>query len=676
MMKRILSLLMALLLVCSTLALAEENIYDLIENAMYRIVLRTEKGDELLGSGVLFSEQSLLLTSAACVAEGELVAIGPDGEHRIAAADQVDDTGLALMEMAPPAEGTPLRLTAENAAGLAALFGTAPDGEFLIAPLDHVRTTIFRGQSALMLSSAEGMLPGSFLTDERGGLIGLCIAQSTEGQGAYIALDANGLYRALTRQQYADSFLPVEASWADGVLTIAWTDEERGSGMYLITISGDENQYYTSFEAEHDVRNVSLTVPPAHRYDFQVQWAHSADSTIEPVWGSMTETFIPGGNFDAFGYQQACDFVTRPGEKNQVNPVPEVDRAVLEDASVQKLLRVKATYHVEEETELPMTIELIAPDGQFYFESAFHTLSPEMAKEDAFLLPLDDLIKDCTEFSGGMLQPGQYTVRYAIAGGTAGEYNFTLPEAPIQGEEPLPNVETSGLITDLAAEYNSGAVTISWPADSVPEGANITVCYMYGHNSYYSYFQVAPGHTQTEIYTIPGEHTLVWATWALEGAIPPEPVLESDYLLVPAAEETPFTLNGFRNVRMSLALSDDPHAGDATEFLPDAPLTHDRLMDDSLTLYFQTEDVYQVTEDSEGHPMMLALFTADGLCFAYPLEYLFDVDLQTSDLWLFDLSEMCESYENLICGAWPAGHYRFLYCIDGQVAGEYHFTLE
>ena len=96
----------------------------------------------------------------------------------------------------------------------------------------------------------------------------------------------------------------------------------------------------------------------------------------------------------------------------------------------------------------------------------------------------------------------------------------------------------------------------------------------------------------------------------------------------------------------------------------------------ALHLYFQTEDTYQVTENSEGHAMHLVLCTPEDLCFAYPLEYLFDVNLQSSDLWLFDISSLCRDYESLICGAWPAGHYRLLYCIDGQVAGEFHFSLD
>ena len=73
--------------------------------------------------------------------------------------------------------------------------------------------------------------------------------------------------------------------------------------------------------------------------------------------------------------------------------------------------------------------------------------------------------------------------------------------------------------------------------------------------------------------------------------------------------------------------------------------------------------------------MVIVLCTPEGLCFIDPLVYMFDPSLQTSDMWLKDISNLCRDYESLICGAWPAGDYRILYCIDGQVAGEINFTL-
>jgi len=678
MLKRLWSLLLALLMMCSASALAEENVYDLIESALYRIVLRGEEGDETLGSGVLFSDKKLLLTSSACAAEGELYAIGPDGEHAITGAELLDISGAALLEMATASQAMPLHLAAENASGMAALFSVDERGEIITAPLEHVRVSMYEGQSVMLASSVGGLLPGSIITDDKGNLIGLTIAQQAEGAGEYITLDASNLYRAMTRQQYAGAFLPAQAAWKDGFFTVSWEDEKRDSGVYIITLSGEDNQYFTYFEADHSQRSLSLTLPPEHRYDYQVQWAEELSAAIEPVWGAMNEAYIPGAVFNQYGFTQENGFVTRKNVASPLNHVEQISMSMLTDETLTKSLHVKAKYDVEESVELPMTIELIAPDGQFFFESAVHTLTPKKEQEDAFLLPLDDLFQDCAEFSGGDLRTGDYLVRYAIAGARAGEYAFTLTnrEAAPQEEKPLEITEKSGFITDVEVRYANGAVTLTWDGSKIPDQAAITVYYMFAGNSYYVYHREAPGTTQTEIYTVPGRETVIWLQWSLEDTPAQEPENRNDLILVPAAQEAAFTLNGFENQRLSLVLSDDPYAVDKGEYLPEVPLTRENLMNEELFLYFQTEDVYQVAEASDEHPMMLALCTPEGLCFFQPLMYLFDPALQESDMWLVDLTSLSRDYEAAVCGAWTPGDYRLMYCIDGQIAGEYLFTLE
>ena len=66
MLKRLISLLLAAMLLLGASALADKNVNELIENALYRIVLRTDAGDSILGSGVLCVESNVLLTPASC----------------------------------------------------------------------------------------------------------------------------------------------------------------------------------------------------------------------------------------------------------------------------------------------------------------------------------------------------------------------------------------------------------------------------------------------------------------------------------------------------------------------------------------------------------------------------------------------------------------------------------
>lgn len=681
MMKRILTLLCVLLIVFGMSATAEENLYDRIENALYRIVLRTEAGDTTLGVGVLFSDRQILLSSAACVQEGALYAVGSDGEHAILSAAEVDKSGLAMLELAQPSASTPLNLASDNAAGMAYVFGADKAGEFIVAPLSQVRTTLYHGEEAMLLSSSEGLLPGSFVTDDTGGLIALSIAQQAEGKGTYLAVDANGIYRALTRQQYADAFLPVESSWQDGILTITWTDEDRGSGVYLITLSGDDNPYYTFFEAEHTERAIELALPPEHRYDFQVQWAENEDAAIEPVWGAMSGRFIPGGAFTKYGYTQTCGFVTRKSEKDQLTHVEQITQGMLLDASLMKSLYIEASYNVEENIDVPMSIELIAPDGQFYFESAVHTLSTRKEKNDAFLLPLDDLLTDCAEFSGGTLRYGQYRVRYSMAGVTAGEYTFTLSnkvtEAP--AEAPVQMEAEYGFINELSAEFGNGMVTVTWPKESVPEGASVTCYHLYDGNQFYSYQTIAIDENAAHIYTVPERGTLIWVVWTMDptaAAVMPEK--ETDFFVIQPAPEATLTDYNFRNIRLGVAPSDDPAAAEKGEFLPEVALTREILSDRDTPLYFMTEDTYEIDQtDDADHPLAIVLFTPDGMCFLDPSLYIYDVTLQESDLWLKDISSIFADYETMTGeNAWPAGDYHIIYFIDGKTAGVIHFTLD
>lgn len=674
MMKRLLLLLTAMLLIfCATAQAAD--VYLLVENAMYRIYLRQEGEDLLLGNGVLMMDHNLLLAPAVCAVQGDLYALGKDGEHAIAVTEVLDDSGLALLQMATSSAGTPLNMANAEATGIACIFSTDAAGKLLLAPLNQVRSGVFHHLETLVLSSDEGLLPGGILADEKGNLIGITIAQQTEGLGTYFALDANGIHRAITRQQYADAFLPVTASWADGILTVSWTDDQpRTEGVYLISVCGGDNSYYTHYEAAYTEHSIQLTVPPGYQYLYQVQWAKDMASTVEPVWGAMSGVFVPSDSFNGYGYTQRCELVTRAGEKAPIQPLETPTAQVLADSKLIKYLQVTASYQVEEKTLLPMTIELTTPDGQFFYESAMCIFNPEKAQKDVFLLPLNDLIRDCSSFSGGELAKGEYLLRYTIDGGTAGEYAFTLADAAELPPEEL----TSGLISNISAEYNNGLLTLTWPTEGIPEDAFVDAFFLYDGNTYYVYHRIPKGENTTDIFTVPGRQIMAWVNWALDETTPPNiPQTASEYILIPAVEEAPYTLNNFRNVRLSLAASTDPHAAEKGVHLPAEPITREILSDPAMHFYFQTEDTYTVSAMSEDHPMNIVLTTPEGLCFISVAAFVFDPALQASDVWLMDVTELFQDYASLVkTEAWPAGEYRIMYCIDGLVVNDVTFTLE
>lgn len=434
MMKRILSLFLCLLMLCAGAACAEGDPYALLQNALYRIVLRTETEDITLGSGVLFMNQYVLLTAESCCREGELFAIGEDGEHAIASSYLAGASGAAMLEMATASTGTPLSLANYDAESLPFIFGCDAKGKLGGLPMYQVLYAKYRGQNALTLSGEEGLLPGGLMADAKGNIVGLIVAQQMEGYGMYTALEPDSLYLALTGDQAASVYLPMEPTWEGGLLTLTWTDDvQREGGFYNLTISAGENMYYTTYEVQADQRSLQLAVPPGNTYYTQVQWVDDGAQPQELFWAVMTTYTLPGLPFQQYGFQQKCYLAFAPGGQVPTDVLPEpsvVTAALLADETQLPYLQVLNTYDVSEEITLPMTVSLTAPDGQIYFEEMSYIFSPEYELDDHFAVSVDALFTTCREFSlGGTLSAGEYTLRYSIGDRVAGEYTFLLEGA-------------------------------------------------------------------------------------------------------------------------------------------------------------------------------------------------------------------------------------------------------
>lgn len=676
----LLLLTLALLLSAGTAA-AQGDVYDQVYNALYRIVLRTDTEDVTLGSGVLFLDQSVILTAEGCLREGALYAIGSDGEHAVQAMEKAGESGAALLQLATPSSAQPMTLANYDASTLPYIFGTDAKGKTGMVPLYQVLYGMIGGREALVLSGEEGLLPGAVTVDEKGALVGLVVSQRMEGMGMYSALEPDGLYAFLTGDT-SKSFLPLELSWRTGFLTITWKDQQRQSGLYVITLSGAENVYYTSYEQEISKKSIDIAVAPGHTYYVQVQWAESADAALEPDWSAMTTYTVPALPLTWYGFSQECHLSSAPAGQEITQLLPEmtlISVDTLTDPASSRYLQVTSRYDTDGEFQYPMTLTLIGPDGQFYCEEMAFTFSEEYEADDTFVLPVDDLLASCAQFSGGTLQAGDYRLCYSVAGYEAGEYAFTVLPAGTQAPAPadVPEDKTSGFLRDLTAVNENGLVTVSWDAKAIPEGAKVSVYYVYDGNTYYTYHDMTEGSDQTEVLSVPGRGMMLWAAW-YTGEMPTGlPADERDIHYVPAQAEKPFGSYVFRNLRCSLAPSADPDAAAKMEYLPAVPLTREILSDRTTPIYFQTEDVYAIDLESPDHPLALVLCTPEGLCFVDPGYYTFAPEYASSDLWLKDVSALFADYESMVhTGAWPAGEYTLLYCIDGQIAARFVFTLE
>lgn len=679
MLKRILMLLMTLLLLA--LPAGAEDLYDQIDAALYQIVLRTDAGDKLLGSGVLFVDASAILTAEGCCKEGALYAVGLDGEYAVESVTPVG-SGAALLTLASPATAAPRLLAPAEAQSLPFIFGTNADGERGTMPLYKARVGMRDGLYSLLFASEEGLLPGAFLTDEQGRVTALITNQQMEGLGSYAGLGADALGQLLSTEEKADtSFLDCTFAWEDGELTVSWTDKAHTEGVYVVTLVTEENQYYTTYVADITERSLAVTPPPGHTYGIQVQRAASEAEALEPDWNVLRDYTLPLLPFPAYGMQAECAILSLPAGSETIDDdstLTAFTAANLTDPARDIYLRADCSYTIPTLHTANLTLELIAPDGQFFFDEQIIDLDPADAAADSLYFSLNTVLDSCVEFSGGALQAGDHTLRFFLDGCIGGEYAFTVTEEVAAPADARAEPATEGFASGLGTTRENGLVTLTWDAATIPEGAKVRAYYLYDSNPYYIYLDPDAGANSVQVFTVPGHQTAAWVTWSTNGefTLSRQPGAD-EFILLDAAPEEPITAHSFRNVRIGLAASADPKAPTSTDFLPQAPITREMLTDRATPIYFMTEDTYQVGATSGDHPLLIVLETPDGMCFVDLGYYIFDRSLQSSDLWVKDISKLFADYESFTGdAAWPAGEYRILYCIDEKVAGEIKFTLE
>lgn len=679
MLKRILMLLMTLLLLA--LPAGAEDLYDQIDAALYQIVLRTDAGDKLLGSGVLFVDASAILTAEGCCKEGALYAVGLDGEYAVESVTPVG-SGAALLTLASPATAAPRLLAPAEAQSLPFIFGTNTDGERGTMPLYKARVGMRDGLYSLLFASEEGLLPGAFLTDEQGRVTALITNQQMEGLGSYAGLGADSLGQLLSTEEKADtSFLDCTFAWEDGELTVSWTDKSHTAGVYVITLVTEENQYYTTYVADITERSLAVTPPPGHTYGIQVQRAASEAEALEPDWNVLRDYTLPLLPFPAYGMQAECAILSLPAGSETIDDdstLTAFTAATLTDPARDIYLRADCSYTIPTLHTANLTLELIAPDGQFFFDEQIIDLDPADAAADSLYFSLNTVLDSCVEFSGGALQAGDHTLRFFLDGCIGGEYTFTVTEEGAAPAAAPAEPATEGFASGLGTTRENGLVTLTWDAATIPEGAKVRAYYLYDSNPYYIYLDPEAGANSVQVFTVPGHQTAAWVTWSTNGefTLSRQPGAD-EFILLDAAPEEPITAHSFRNVRIGLAASADPKAPSSTDFLPQAPITREMLTNRATPIYFMTEDTYQVGATSGDHPLLIVLETPDGMCFVDLGYYIFDRSLQSSDLWVKDISKLFADYESFTGdAAWPAGEYRILYCIDEKVAGEIKFTLE
>lgn len=686
--KCFLPLLLALLMIF-VLPVQASSAFGSATDALCTIYLRRDAGDTLLGTGVAFIRNDTILTVEGCIREGELVVLSSGGEHRVTSV-RAEESGAALLTIDPPVDAAPVSLADYSMQAVPYVLSASADGQRAAEPLYQVLMTRYRGTDALLLSSEDGLLPGAIVLDEAGALVCITAARNGEGVGMYTALDISSLYGlSIELDDISDTeaaYVKASISWQDGVLDISWPDANHTEGVYFITVGGRENRYYSSYTAGAIRTGISILLPLGHSYDVQVQWTPDKTQPLPINWYIMQEISLPEDAYTDHGFTCRSYVSALPaGSAIPDGLFPETEFLSVDmvtGGAYDLYFQSIAEYQVDEQIPLPMTAELIAPDGQFYYLDLEFVFDPALQGADVFYLPLGDLFAECLQFTeGNALAPGEYRLRYAIAGKTADEYVFTLAPEGTAAPEETNSSRSAGFLTGYTVACEGGYVTLDWSnLTALPTGEDLTyVAFIqYGENAYYTYYEMAAEARQAEFHAIPGVDCVVWLAYTHGDSIAElHPQSPDECTFVPAAQKQPFTLNGFTHVRAGLAASDAESPEDDGVYLPEAPITRQMLTDRAVPVYFQTEDTYSVTEISSDYPMAIVLFTPDGLVFAERSGYVFMPEICDGDIWARNLEALLSSYESLTGdAAWPAGEYTIGYYIGGFVADEFTFTLE
>lgn len=474
-MKKLLLLVLAMTLALTLLSASAET--DVPES-LCRIVLRTEAGDTTLGTGVLYGTQKTLLTVRGCWAEGDLVAIGRDGEHPITYRGEIADSQLILLGLATACDAEPLTVTQGEYLADYNLYGATPAGDWAAMEVSFARMTIMDRRAEALLTAQEGLLPGAIMLGDDDGLACIVAGQYGEGVGTYVAMTdvtLNALLNeeAAPAQSAAPRVLaptptpaptavptpsptPVPAAPAqpdgpqlvrgfrtevkDGLLTVDWSD--------ALTVPATEETVFTV--------NTTIITNPYLTFD-KVSGATSTTfpavpGTIVLVWivrseGETTETVEPTGAADMqfvavpeaepfmlYGLKNLRCGVTSGEAGLEGNPadfLPEapLTRETLSDPDATFYFQTEDTYQVtQEDDDHTLLVSLHMPDGSVYYYHSGYVFMPEMNEKDLWAADITALFEDYASFTpeAERWPAGEYTVLYTIDGGEVARFTFTL----------------------------------------------------------------------------------------------------------------------------------------------------------------------------------------------------------------------------------------------------------
>lgn len=249
--------------------------------------------------------------------------------------------------------------------------------------------------------------------------------------------------------------------------------------------------------------------------------------------------------------------------------------------------------------------------------------------------------------------------------------------------------EQSTWLTDVALRSQGGYLTVDWSGSAAQfdENSAVAVYFFNENNLYYFYDSLPASAGEMKLPLVPGEAYRVWALHhhgeASYSSLP------TDAPNVTLAAEAPRVFNkfGYQDEALYLAalpvytLPEDEdklaeNASGSMTVLPRAErVTAEELAAGEKALYLQARSKYRAKKEQEAL-LVWTLTTPEGFVLWESDGFIFLPELDGTDDWSVDLTEMLQSYAAVVEGAPAAGRYTVAYYLDGAKAGEIAFTVE
>jgi len=662
--KTFLYLLVTMLLLVASLALADAPVYVLTD--------APSPDAKILGTAVLTDPEGLeYATSAICVQGMDTcyLKLGDDyaAVTGINCADNEHIAVLTLDECSAQVESAALTVAAP-----VTYTGVKADGTLITGTVADIA---YDANDITMTARLEsGIMPGAVLLASDGSVAGVVLYPVNEGVDRYCVSRADRFDHLLSKATLKTDDSPAgrvslilqPAEYEPGTLFYSWDAE--GMTAYCMVPGND---YLTRLGKED---SGYLAAVPGHTL---IVWLMPEGAELDDINDILNYPYavydspVEQLTMHSFADTSAYLTVAQPGVSfRMTEQIPAVDVITVADLTGGKdvYLQVTSTYEIDHDESYVMTAVLTLPDGRCFYTVTGYAFGPDYMPEDVWHWDLTDLFANANELTTGGLQPGEYDLTYYIAGQKASEVNFTVVgEASAEETTPAaPEAETPD-----GFSMDGGALTIDWSDKGTAEKWHLYIV-MEG-NIYYSWIDTAE--TSVTMCVVPGRN-YAFALEAFKDGREPDMTAIIDLGMYTMPEAGRYTDHNFKEVITRATTADPAVVGlNGEGMLAELPEITAADLAAGKHIYLQVASTYEVDEVIDEQSLTV-LILPDGQCFAYNSGYFFSPEYAANDSWYVDLTAIMAlddpGFASLLE---QSGTYTLEYYIAGKLAHSCTFEI-